>query len=62
MPEKNDAPKAREAGARTKFSEEDLNGLLNNAKDIHQIPPDNVANTWRAWAQSYDVSIESDKL
>ena len=50
----------REAKAKTEFSENDMEVLLKHAKQIQEIPLENVAKAWRAWAQEYDVSTEFD--
>ena len=57
MPEKNDAREGSKAVAVTKFSEKDMEALLEHAEYIHEAPPGNMANAWRAWAKDHDVSI-----
>lgn len=62
VPEKNDTPEGKEAKAKTEFSEKDMEVLLKRAEEIQEIPLENVANSWRLWAQQYDVSIEFDNF
>ena len=47
-----------EAKTRIGFSEEDMKILLENGEHIHDIPSENVADAWKAWACEHDVSNE----
>lgn len=58
----NDAREGRKAKTKTEFSKKDMKVLLDHAEHILEIPSQNMANAWRAWAQDYDVSIDFDKL